>query len=206
MQTNPKISKAVELIAQLSVDRASQVLSKLVKSGARIILEKAYMADIAEATARVNSEDMQGEVIGSIVDMLGDAPFRFLFYCDAPGCLALTDLILQREVGLSKEFDIYVKSAVQEMGNILASSVCNVFSSDFEIAMKPTPPKVIHDFIGAVFQEFVMGVAMETDEILIIESRFLVVKYDIKCNIYILPFPGSEKTINYICNTRLKGE
>lgn len=164
------------------------------------------MADISDATARVNAEETQSEVIGSMVDMLGDAPFKFLFYADAPSCLTLTDLILHREVGLAKEFDIYVRSAIQEIGNIMASAICNVFSTDFEIAMKPTPPKVIHDFVGTVFQEFVMGTASERDEILIIESTFHIISHDIKCNMFILPFPGSDKTINYICNTRFKGD
>lgn len=206
MDADSKISKAVELIAQLSVDKASQVLSKLVRCGARIVLEKAYMADISDATARVNAEETHSEVIGSMVDMIGDAPFKFLFYADAPSCLVLTDLILRREVGLAKEFDIYVRSAIQEIGNIMASAICNVFSTDFEIAMKPTPPKVIHDFVGTVFQEFVMGTASERDEILIIESTFHIISHDIKCNMFILPFPGSDKTINYICNTRFKGD
>jgi chemotaxis protein CheY-P-specific phosphatase CheC len=206
MDTDSRISKAVELIAQLSVDRASQVLSKLIKSGAKIVLERAYIADISAATAQVNARDGQGEVIGSMVDMMGDAPFKFLFFADAPSCLVLTDLMLQREVGLTKDFDVYVKSTVQEIGNIMASAVCSVFATDFEIAMKPTPPKVMHDFLGTVFQEFVMGTATEKDEVLVIESRFHIVRYDIKCDIYILPFPGSDKTINSICNTRLKGE
>ena len=206
MEKDSKISKAVELIAQLSVDRASQVLSKLIRSGARITLERAYMTDISEATAKINAQENDVEVIGSLVDMIGDAPFKFLFYADAPSCLILTDLILQREVGLTKEFNIYVRSTIQEIGNIMASAVCNVFASDFEIAMKPTPPKVVHDFLGTVFQEFVMGTAAERDEVMIIESRFYIVRYDVKCTIYILPFPGSDKTINYICNTRLKGE
>ncbi len=206
MDKDLRISKAVQLIAQLSVDRASQVLSKLVKTGARIVLEKAYIADISAATEQVNAEMTEVDVIGSMVDMVGDAPFKFLFYADAPSCLILTDLMLQRKVGIAKEFDIYVRSAVQEIGNILSSAVCNVFSTDFEISLKPTPPKVVHDFIGTVFQEFVIGAASETDDVLIIESRFHIISHDIRCNMFILPFPGSEKVINYICNTRFKGE
>lgn len=207
MEKDLRVSKVLQMIAQLSIDRASQVLSKLVKTGAKIVLEKAYVADIAEVTARINSDTTNdGEVIGSMVDMVGDAPFKFLFYSDAQSCLVLTDLMLRRQVGTTKGYDMYVQSAVQEIGNILSSAACNVFSTDFEISLKPTPPKVVHDFVGAVFQEFVVGAASETDEILIIESRFHIVSHDIRCDMFILPFPGSEKVINYICNTKFKGE
>ena len=206
MEMDPKIGKAVELIAQLSVDRASQVLSKLIKTGARIVLERAYMADISDATAQINTEEIEGEVIGSMVDMVGGAPFKFLFYADAPGCLTLTDLILQRPLGTTKDFDIYVHSTIQEIGNIMSSAVCSVFERDFAISLKPTPPKVVHDFVGTVFQEFVLGTASERDEVLIIQSRFSIVNYNIQCNMFILPFPGSEMTINRICSSRFKGE
>ena len=207
MEKDSRVSKVLQMIAQLSIDRASQVLSKLVKTGARIVLEKAYVSDIAQATAQINTDAIHdGDVIGSIVDMVGDAPFKFLFYSDIKSCYILTDLMLRRPVGTSKEYDIYVKSAVQEIGNIMSSAACNVFSTDFEISLKPTPPKVVHDFIGTIFEEFVVGVASETDDVLIIESRFHIVSHDVRCNMFILPFPGSEKVINYICNTRFKGE
>ena len=198
--------KAVQLIAQLSIDRASQLLSKLVKTGARISLEKAYVTDLSETTARINGEEVQGEVIGAIIDVTGDAPFRFLFYAEASSCLLLTDLILQRKVGTSKDFDVYVQSSVQEIGNILASGVCGVFAADFDIRMRPTPPKVVHDFLGTVFQEFVMETAAESDQVLIIESRFHLERYNLSCNMFILPLPGTEDVINNICKTKFKGE
>lgn len=207
MKPEYKVNKAVELIAQLSVDRASQILSKLVKTGARIVLERAYMADISKVTAQVNTQETDGEILGSFVDMVGeDASFKFLFYASSPSSLILTDLILQREVGTTKDFDAYTCSTVQEIGNILASAVCAIFSRDFGVEMLPTPPRVVHDFVGTVFQEFVMGVASEKDEVLIIESRFHIITQDIKCNMFILPFPGSEKVIHNIFMTRFKGE
>lgn len=189
-------NKAVELIIQLSIDRVSQLFSKFIKVGAKISLEKAYVTDLSEATARINAEDVQNEVIGSIVDVTGDAPFKFLFYAGAPTCLILTDLILQRKVGTSTEFDIYVHSAMQEIGNILASGVCSVFAADFNIRIKPTPPKVAHDFLGTIFQEFVMETAAESDQVLIVESRFNVVRHNLRCNMFILPSPGTEGVIN----------
>ncbi|HNX91075.1 MAG TPA: hypothetical protein PKG81_04390, partial [Candidatus Omnitrophota bacterium] len=78
MSDKVKLSRAVELISKLSIDKASQVFSKLIKSGARIELEKAYVADISEATAKIAADN--NEVVGVYVDIVGDIPLKFLFY------------------------------------------------------------------------------------------------------------------------------
>lgn len=196
MEDKFKIDKAVSLIAKLSIDKSSQAFSKIVKTGARIEMEKAYMADISEATASVNSEDR--EVVGAFIDLKGDAPFKFLFFVNAQDSLVLTDLILRRDVGYTTEFNLYTQSAVQEIGNVLASAISNVFAADFEIDLKPTPPSVVHDFAGTIFEEYLVDIASERNEILIIECNFCVVKDDIRCAMFLLPYPGSEKVLNYI--------
>ncbi len=196
---NQDIDRAVKLIARLSIDKASQVFSKTIKSGAKIEIDKAYIADISDATAQAYAED--SEVVGAFIDLNGDAPFKFLFYIKDKDSLILTDLMLRREIGFTTEFSIYTESSVQEIGNILASAISNVFSADFGIALKPTPPTVVHDYAGTVFEEYLMDVVSDRNEILIIESKFCIVKSDIRCAMFLLPYPGSEKALASISNS-----
>jgi len=196
MANEYNIDRAVTLIAKLSIDKSSQAFSKVVKTGARIEMEKAYVANISEITVEACKEEC--EVVGAFIDLAGDAPFKFLFYVRAEDSMVLTDLMLRREIGTTKTCDIYTNSAVQEIGNILASAISNVFSADFDITLKPTPPTVVHDYAGTIFEEYLMDIAVQKNEILIIESRFCVVKNNIKCSMYLLPYPGSEKVLNYV--------
>ncbi|MCK5579806.1 MAG: chemotaxis protein CheC [Candidatus Omnitrophica bacterium] len=200
MTEKKKIDRALKLIAGLSIDKSSQVLSKMIKMGASIEMRDVYMADISQLTANRTAED-EKEVVGAFIDLVGDAPFKFLFYVSADDSLVLTDLILRREVGTSKEFDLYSQSAVQEIGNILASAITNVFATDFQISMRPSPPVVVNDYASTIFQEYIMSAALERDEILIIETVFCVVQQDISCRMFILPMQESEKILNYIVST-----
>ncbi|MBF0331263.1 MAG: chemotaxis protein CheC [Candidatus Omnitrophica bacterium] len=184
----------LRLVAKLSIDKASQVLSKMVRAGSKIELEKVYLADISKATENVMASD-RGAVVGAFVDLVGDIPFKFLFYVDSQDSMMLTDLILRRPDGATKAIDVYTMSAVQELGNILSSAITNVFASDFQVAMKPTPPKMVHDYASTVFQEFLMDAATEQNEILMIESTFRVVKVDIKCRMFLLPKNDAQKTL-----------
>ncbi|RKY35123.1 MAG: hypothetical protein DRP78_05770 [Candidatus Omnitrophota bacterium] len=192
-----KIDRALKLIAKLSIDKSSQVLSKMIKSGASIELEDVYMADISRVTEEVMLK-ADNEVVGAFIDLVGDAPFKFLFYVNTKDSLVLTDLMLRREIGLTKEFNLYAQSAVQELGNILASAISNIFSTDFQISMKPKPPTVINDFESIVFQEYVIDAACERNEILIIQSIFRIVKFDIHCSMFIMPLGKSEQILQYV--------
>ena len=198
MADQSKANNAVALIARLSVDKSSRMLSKFVKSGARIDVERAYVADITEVTKNVLAEN--DEVVGAFIDLIGDAPFKFLFFVNIKDSLILTDLILRRPFGTAKEFDVYASSSVQEIGNILASAISNVFATDFQIVMKPSPPQVVHDFAGTLFEEYLMEVAQEKNDIFFIETKFVVVEHDIRCHMFIVPMHGSENVLNSIAN------
>lgn len=189
-----EIDRALKLVANLSIDKASQVLSKMIKVGAKIEVEGVFLEDITKATERIMHADT-GDVVGAFVDLVGDLPFKFLFYVDANDSLTLSDLILRRELGTAKKMDIYVTSSVQELGNVLASAITNVFASDFQIKMKPTPPLVVHDYASTVFGEFIMEAAAEQNEILMIESMFRVVRLNIKCRMFLLPKGDAQKEL-----------
>ena len=194
------INRALKLIAQLSVDKASNVLSKMIKTGAKIELERVHLVDITEIATYIMEND-RGAIVGAFVDLVGDAPFKFLFYVRMEDSLILADMMLRKEVGTTKEFNLYASSAVQELGNVLASAISNVFSSDFQIKMKPTPPIVVNDFEATVFQEYIMSSASERDEILIIESVFNVVSKNMFCRMFILPMEESDKILSYLASS-----
>lgn len=193
------MNRALRVIAQLSIDKSSQVLSKLVRGGARIAMEDSHLADISQVTERIGKNN--DEVVGTFIDLKGDVGFKFLFFVKPEDSFILADLMLRRAPGTTKEFDIYAQSAVQEIGNILASAISNVFSTDFQISINPTPPTVIHDYAGTVFDEYILRAAKESNEIFIIESKFEVVKHYIDCHMFIVPVADSEKILSYIVNT-----
>jgi len=197
---NNKINTALRLIAKLSIDKASQVLSKIIKTGASIELENVFMADIQEVTQKFMSEGDQ-EVVGSFIDLVGDTQFKFLFYVNMADSLVITDLMLRKEAGSTKEFNLYASSAINELGNIISSAVTNVFAKDFQIKLKPSPPQGICDFESVLLGEHIVNAVGDQNEILFIESVFKIVKHNIACQMFILPTGDSEEVLSYISDS-----
>ncbi|MBL8014511.1 MAG: response regulator, partial [Candidatus Omnitrophica bacterium] len=80
---------------------------------------------------------------------------------------------------------------------ILSSAVTNVIVANFQVAMKPEPPFVTRDFSGSLFEEFVMAVAMDRNELLLVESRFQIAHYSVDCRMYLLPLAKSDEKLTF---------
>ncbi|MBU0650736.1 hypothetical protein KKC59_02385 [bacterium] len=190
------VHRSIKFIAELGIDKASQILSKMLKHGSKIELSNINVYDVTDFSKAMFKKNT--EIVGAMIDLQGDAPFKFLFWVGLDESLKLTDLFLHRPVGTSKKFDEYVESCVQEVGNILSSAISSVFSRDFSIAMKPEVPCVFKDFSGSVFEEAVRDLAEETNDIMIIETRFFVVQHEILCSMFIMPKQGSVEIIDFL--------
>lgn len=193
-----RVSKTIQLIAQLSIDKASQMFSKLVGRDVCIQLEKSYTADISEVSSRMM--EIPEPMIAALIQLEGDTPFGFLLYLNEKSAFQLTDLMLRKEPGTTQERTPHVTSAVQETANILASVISNVFASDFDVSLRPSPPTTIEEFMGTIFNEFCFDIIADRTDFLMIESELNIKDTDIVCNTVLSPKRDSEKILNYLAN------
>ncbi len=186
--------KVIEMISRMSIDRASQVFSKTIKAGSKIEIVRFQRVDISEISEEVSKEDK--EATGAIVQLSGEAPTKLLFIVNLKDALKLTDLFLRREIGETKAFDIYVESTIQEIGNILASSIANVFAKGFNVEMSPEPPVVLSDYSSSIFNTVLMDEDYLTDnKILLVETKFFVVRTAFDCMLFLMPSVEATKVL-----------
>ena len=177
--------KVLEIMSRLSIDRASRALSKTLRTGAKISLSKVYIADLCETTAKMN-EDLR-EMTGVMVDFKGNVGCKLLFMMPVDGSFILTDLFLRQSIGTTQEYNEFTESAVQELGNILASHVSNALVSDFDATLLPQPPQVHNDYAGVIFSNLVLEQAMIDDKLLLIETQFEICKTELECYLFLVP-------------------
>ena len=177
--------KVLEIMSSLSIDRASRALSKSLRTGAKISLSKIYIADFSETTEKMNED--QREMISVMVNFKGDEGCKLLFMLPLEGSLIITDLFLRQRIGTSKEYDVFTESAVQEIGNILASHISNALVSDFNAKLIPQPPQVHNDYAGVIFTNLVLEQGMMDDKLLLIETIFEISGTEIECYLFLAP-------------------
>ncbi len=177
--------KILDIIIKMSMDNASRSFSKTIKRAALIELVKTELVDISEITEEMNN-DLR-EMVASMLRLEGSFNGKLLFMIPLDGALALQDFYMQQSSGTSKEFDEFTEGTVQEIGNILASSIGNSFASDLGSELLPTPPRVLCDFAGTIFTSLIFEDGINNDKILLTETKFSLHNTEIDCYFFLLP-------------------
>ncbi|MFQ5962931.1 MAG: chemotaxis protein CheC [Candidatus Scalinduaceae bacterium] len=185
MQISEEHMKILNILVKIGIDNASRSFSKTIKKGALIQLISTKLVDISEITEEMNNDSR--EMVGAMLKLKGGFQGKLLFMIPLDGAMVLQDLYIGSPQGTSKEFDEYTEGTVQELGNILASSIGNSFAADFGTTLLPTPPQVVCDFAGTIFSLLVLEDAIYQDKILLIETIFKLHKTEIDCYFFLLP-------------------
>jgi chemotaxis protein CheC len=185
MQISKEHLRILDIIIKIGMDNASRRFSKTIRRAALIELVKTELVDISEITEEMNN-DLR-EMVASMLRLEGSFSGKLLFMIPLEGALVLQDLYMGQSPGTSKEFDEFTEGTVQEIGNILASSIGNSFASDLGSKLLPTPPQVLCDFAGTIFESLIFEDGMDNDKILLTETKFNLSDTEIDCYFFLLP-------------------
>ncbi len=179
MQISKEHMKILDILIKKGMDDASRRFSKTIKRDALIKLVKTELVDISNITEKMNN-DLR-EMVASMLRLEGSFSGKLLFMIPLEGALVLQDLYMGQPEGTSKEFDEFTEGTVQEIGNILASSIGNSFAADLGSKLLPTPPQVLCDFAGTIFTSLIFEDGIDNDKILLTETRFRLHDTEIDC-------------------------
>ncbi|MGR3317272.1 MAG: chemotaxis protein CheC [Candidatus Anammoxibacter sp.] len=173
------------VIVDMCVDAASRTLSKSLRTAAIIKVTNTAVRDVCEVTEKLNEDER--EMVASLLLLNGTGNGKVLFMVEKKDAYILKDLYLNNPVGTTKEYDACVESVIQEIGNILSGAISNSLAADLGLTILPTPPLVTCDFAGTIFSAMVMDDMMDGDEILLMDTLFEIMHYNLNCHIYLIP-------------------
>ena len=110
----------------------------------------------------------------------------FLMYSPQTA-LQLVDLLLGDPPGTATSFDEMEESALAEMGNVMASFFLNVLADATNLDLKPSPPAVMMDMVGAILDVAVADIFEDSDTALAVEASFSTDIHDITGTFLVLP-------------------
>jgi chemotaxis protein CheC len=105
--------------------------------------------------------------------------------------LNLADLFMGEQAGTAAYLGVVERSALAEVGNMAVSYFLNAVSTISETPeiLRPSPPAVMVDMLGAILDVIVTPVAAVRDDLLIIETAFKDSAGAIRGHFWVLPDP-----------------
>lgn len=135
----------------------------------------------------------ESPVVAVFTRVTGEAPGNMLFILELNQCRDLLKTLMNVDLDLTDGLHLNAmqQSAVEEIGNILASSYINSLSQFTHIPMAAQPPAFAVDMLGAVLNLPIQEAVRSQDYVLLIETLLLVENSHIRGTHLYLPEAGS---------------
>ncbi|WKV09110.1 chemotaxis protein CheC [Thermoanaerobacterium sp. CMT5567-10] len=124
-------------------------------------------------------------IVGIYFDLEGSVKGNILFSLDIESASYLIEYLMGVNVG--EVFSDIEKSALQEIGNIMAGSYVSSLSTLTNLDMKISPPAISIDMAGAILSVPAIKFSELSDKILFIETEFFEGSKLIKGDFFLIP-------------------
>lgn len=111
-------------------------------------------------------------VVGILFNVIGDIKGMMMYVLDQNSAHTLVNILMGRDVKDMSEFSEMDYSALQELGNILASSYLSSLSTLTQLRIMPLSPVMAFDMAGAILSVPAIEFGKVDDRVLFIESNF----------------------------------
>lgn len=190
---------ALKEIGNICAGNAATALSQLLKTKINIVVPRILFLPIEEVPAAVGGEDKL--VAGLVLRVLGDLPSTIIFIFSQKDALSLAGLMTGKPVSNGSVIAALERSALQEVGVILANAYLGALGSFVGLGLVPTVPELIVDMAGAMLDYVLIELSCDCEYALLIESEFTELSLSIKGHFFLIPNPsGLDLVIRAIDN------
>lgn len=183
---------ALHTIAINGAFNASRAMSKWLHRGVRLStegFERIPLRDICQG------EDAESVVAALHLELGSQMHGHTLMVMSRETAFELVDLLTNKPVGTTKEFDEMARSSLQETGNIVSSAFINSWARWLDIHTAPQPPELHVDMLEAILQSVVVEQASVGDDVFLARTSFSVDGKWLDWKYYVLPTPISLRLI-----------
>ena len=178
---------ALKEIGNICAGNAATALSQLLNKKISIVVPRILFIPIEEVPNAVGGADKL--VVGLIFRVLGDIPSHILFIFSQKDALALASFMTQKPVSDGKVITELERSALKEIGVILANAYIGALSSFVGMGLVPSVPELIADMAGAIVDYILIELSDVYKFALLVESEFCEASTSIKGHFFLIPNP-----------------
>ena len=181
------------LIANMGATTAAESLSK--------ILDKRIDLSIPEVTIKPIElipkyiGDIDSIYMGIMMPILGETRGTILFIFKENIGFEIINLLYGMALRKTRELSEEGASALEELTNIVGSSVINVFGEKAGLVIRPGVPSMVHDYLQSVIDSILVIHNMVSDYAIVMDTAFYFEDDKIIGNLLLIPEADSLKTI-----------
>lgn len=160
----------LERMAVLAAENTAEGLSTMLGRPIRMTVPRLELVPISEVPTLVGGAEQ--EAVGIYLMVSGDLPGHVMLILPMADALRLADMLMEVPEGTTRAFGTMERSALGEVGNVATCLFLNAIAEASSLEMRPSPPAVMIDMVGAIIDIILVSAGMVSDEILLLEAEF----------------------------------
>lgn len=180
-------------IGNIGAGNAATALSTMLAQKVDMSVPKVKILDFNEIAQMLGGPETQ--VVGILIDLSQDVNGMIMFILEQKFAHIILNLLMGRQFTTFEELNEMDLSAIQEIGNILASSYVNSISELTGLDIFVSTPSISIDMAGAILSVPAIQFAELGDKVLFIEESFLGDAENIASHMILIPEMDSLKLI-----------
>lgn len=175
----------LEHVFSAAMESAARALSGMVGRPIAISTPRIERVPISQAAAYAGGPET--EMVGVYLLLEGDMPGQAILMFTLSDALSLVDFLLGAPPGTSTQLGEMERSALAEVGNLAVSHFLNTVAELTETSVRPSPPAVMVDMLGAILDVVATSVAAVSDDMVIVETAFEEPEWTMQAPFWVLP-------------------
>lgn len=132
------------------MSRAANILNEMIEHKILVNLSQIKLLPLEKVLGFLG--EGKSIVNGIYLNFSGVVSGSVLLYFSQGSALILSDLLLERKFGETKEIYELEQSALKEIGNLLTNAYVEVIAKIVKLKILPSPPYIARDMLGAIIE------------------------------------------------------
>ncbi len=159
-----------QLVANVGATNAAESLSRILNKRIDLTIPEVVIKPTESIPEFIGNID--SAYIGVMMPVKGDIDGTVLFIFDENIGFELIDLLYGTDNKSRKELDEDGESALNELTNIIGSSVINVIAEKTNLMIKPDVPTIVHDYMQSIIDSILIMHGMKSDYAIVMDTAF----------------------------------
>lgn len=180
-------------IGNVGAGNAATALSHILADRVNMSVPDLRILDVSMMTNLLGGPE--NEFVGILVNMDKDVRGMMLFLLERRFVCKLSEVLLNEKIDDFSELSEMGRSALMEIGNILAGSYVNAIATMTNLNIELSTPQIAIDMVGAILSYPAAQFGAMGDKLLLIEEDFISSNDTIRSHLLIMPEIESLQTM-----------
>lgn len=184
---------ALQEIGNICAGNAATALSQLLDRPINIVVPRISFLPIEDVPKAVGGSEKL--VVGLMLRVFGDLPSNIVFIFSQRDAMILASLVTGKPISESNVISEMERSALKEIGVILANAYLGALGSFVGLGLVPTVPELIMDMAGAIVDYLLIELSCKSEFALLVESELHEPVASVTGHFFLIPDPAGMELI-----------